>query len=59
MYIIQNPLEQTGLLFGLQRYFQTLKKTPKKIGSLFGNEETFDGYGIVFDTYDNNADVIF
>jgi len=33
-----------------------LVKTPKKIGSLFGNEETFDGYGIIFDSYDNNAD---
>lgn len=32
-------------------------KEPRKVGSLFGYAEDFDGLGIVFDTYDNNANV--
>jgi hypothetical protein len=32
-------------------------KEPSRTGSLFGYMEEFDGLGIIFDTYDNNANV--
>jgi hypothetical protein len=33
-------------------------KEIKKEGSLFGQDENFEGFGIVFDSYDNNGKII-